>query len=277
MTLYMHTTLAPKQSMPSRIAQSLLGLGLSLSCAMVWAQADGRAAADKPSAGGFIGLGVGSAPAYQGSDQRRTAGRPVGEYRWANGFYLGGRDGLAGFQMNATPQLRLGLALGMDGGRKESDASALAGMGDLEAKATLHASAKFALSEALALSSSLQMGAGSAGKGGLLNVGVGYTLPVGERTRLTLNMGATLANADYMQDYFGVSAAQALASGYSVYTPSSGLRDISAGLSLMHPINRDWMLIGSLTSTTLADSAKRSPLTRSESSQSAFVAVAYNF
>ena len=222
-------------------------------------------------------MGVGSAPVYHGADQRRTAGRLVGEYRWANGFFVGGRDALVGFQTNATPKLRLGLGLGMDGGRKESDASDLAGMGDLEAKVTLHASAKFALSEQVALSSSLQMGAGNAGKGGLLNVGASYTLPVSERTRLSLNMGATLANADYMQDYFGVSAAQALTSGYSVYTPSSGLRDISAGLSLMHPINRDWMLIGSVTSTTLADSAKRSPLTRSESSQSAFVAAAYSF
>jgi outer membrane scaffolding protein for murein synthesis (MipA/OmpV family) len=179
--------------------------------------------------------------------------------------------------MNATPKLQLGIGIGQDGGRKESDSSYLAGMGDIAAKGTVNAFAKYALTEQIAFSSGLQLGAGSSGKGSLLNLGTSYTLPVGATTQLSLNLGATFANTDYMKDYFGVNATQASANGYKIYTPNSGLRDVSVGLSLVHQINKRWVLISGLTSTTLAQSAKDSPLTRSTTSQSAFAAVAYNF
>ncbi|QDL55355.1 MipA/OmpV family protein [Rhodoferax aquaticus] len=252
-------------------------LTLALPCAAAWAQADGKAPAGRPSSGGFIGVGVGSGPTYPGSDQQRTAAVPIGEYRWANGVYVGGRDGLLGVQMSATQQLQLGLAIGMDTGRKESDSSYLAGMGDIAAKGTLNAYAKLALSEQWGLSSSVQLGAGSAGKGGLLNLGASYSIPVAPSTHLSLNAGATLANADYMQDYFGVNSTQASASGYKSYTPSAGLRDVSVGLGLHHQFDRNWMLIGGLTSTSLSNAAKDSPLVRKSTSQNAFVAVAYSF
>lgn len=279
MNYFVHTflTSAPtKRPNSARAARALL-LGLSLPCAVAWAQTDAGNATGRPSSGGSIGIGVGSAPTYQGSDQRRSTGQPIGEYRWANGFFVGGTDALAGFQMNATPKLQLGLGIGQDGGRKESDSSYLAGMGDIAAKGTANAFAKYALSEQIALSSGLQLGAGSSGKGSLLNLGASYTLPVGATTQLSFNLGATLANTDYMQDYFGVNAAQAGASGYKIYTPNSGLRDVSVGLSLIHQIDQRWMLISGLTSTTLAQSAKDSPLTRSTTSQSAFAALAYTF
>lgn len=260
----------------SFIAKALV-LTLALPCAAAWAQADGNSPTGKPTSGGFIGMGVGSGPTYQGSDQQRTAGQAIGEYRWANGVYVGGRDGLLGVQMNATPQLQLGLAIGMDTGRKESDSSYLAGMGDIAAKGTLNAYAKLALTEKWGLSSSIQLGAGSGGKGGLLNLGASYNIPLAQSTHLSLNAGATLANADYMQDYFGVNATQASATGYKSYTPSAGLRDVSVGLGLHHQFDRNWMLIGGLTSTSLSNTAKDSPLVRKATSQSAFAAVAYSF
>jgi MipA family protein len=218
---------------------------------------------------GYMGLGVNVAPRYQGSDESRTRVIPGFEYRWTNG--------LVGFEVSATPELQLGLALGVDEGRKASISRYLAGMGNVDVRGTLNLYAKAAVNDQFSLSTSLQLGAGNSGKGGLLNVDASYGVSLTPATRMSFNVGATLANADYMQDYFGVSAAQASASRYKRYTLGAGCRDVTVGLGLQHQISWEWMLITSLNSTTLANDAKDSSLVRRATSNSAFASVAYSF
>lgn len=235
----------------------------------------------KPSAeaggSGYVGIGVNFAPRYQGSDESRTSGIPGFEYHWANGMFVGGTDGLVGVQLNATPQLHLGLALGLDEGRKESDSRYLTGMGDVVDHGTFNLFAKVAVNDQLGLSTGLQLGTGNSGKGGLLNVGASYGVSLAPATRLSFNVGATLANSEYMQDYFGVSAAQASATGYKRYIPDSGVRDVTVDIGLQHQITREWMLFTTIKSTTLSNAAKESPLVRKATSQSAYAGVAWSF
>ncbi len=255
----------------------LLLAGLALPSAAAWAQTKPSAEDRAAKSGGYVGLGVNAEPRYQGSDESKTKVIPGFEYRWANGLFVGGSDGFVGFQLNATPQVQLGLALGLDEGRKASESRYLKGMGDIAERGTLNLYAKAALNDQFGLSTILQLGAGSSGKGGLLEVGASYAVSLTSDTRMGFNVGASLANADYMQQYFGVNAAQASASGYKRYTPDSGLRDVSVGLDLQHQISRDWILFTRFKSTTLSKSAKNSPLARKATSQSAFAALAYSF
>lgn len=255
----------------------LLVVGIALSSVASWAQTEQTAQTSATKSGGSVGLGVNVAPRYQGADESRTTGMPGFEYRWANGWFVGGADGFIGLQVDATPQLQFGLALGGDDGRKESDSRYLTGMGDVEERATLNVYAKAAVNDRFALTTGLQLGVGNSGKGGLINVGVSYGVPLAPDTRMSINLAGTLANANYMQDYFGVSVAQASASGYKRYTPDAGLRDVTVGISLQHQISREWMLITNLSSTTLSNAAKDSPLVRKATSQSAYAAVAYSF
>lgn len=272
-----HTTPNPTiRSQPAQWAYLLLA-GLALPCASSWAQSKPAAEDSAAKSGGYVGLGVSAAPRYQGSDESKTKVLPGFEYRWANGLFVGGSDGLVGVQFNATPQLQLGLALGVDEGRKASESRYLAGMGNVDARGTLNLYAKAAVTDQLSLGAGLKLGAGNSRKGGLLNLGASYGVSLAPATRMSFNVEANLANADYMQDYFGVSATQASASGYKRYTPKSGLRDVTLGLGLQHQISREWMLFTRLNSTTLSEAAKDSPLVRKVTSQSAFVAVAYSF
>ncbi|MDH4450108.1 MAG: MipA/OmpV family protein [Rhodoferax sp.] len=252
-------------------------LSICLPFSLGLAQADENPSQDAPRAGGFVGLGVATAPAYPGADQIRTIGMPIGEYHWANGVYIGGGDSLVGVKRSVAPQLQVGVGLGAESGRKESDSSYLAGMGNVDDQATLHLHANWAASAQWALRSGLQLGAGHGGKGALLKLEVGYTFPLGAATQLRLSTGASLANADYMQTYFGVTALQARTSAYTAYTPSAGLRDVNVGIGLRHQLNQRWSLMGGLSSTSLAGSAKDSPLVRKASNQSAFAAVVYSF
>jgi outer membrane protein len=255
----------------------LLLAGLALSSTASWAQTKPKAEEVQANSGGYVGLGANAGPRYQGSDESKTRGIPGFEYHWISGLFVGGTDGLVGVRLNATQQLKIGLALGLDEGREESESRYLKGMGDVAARATLNLYAKTSVNEQLGLNTGLQLGIGSSGKGGLLNLGASYGISLTPATRMSFDVEATLANTDYMQDYFGVSAAQASASGYRQYTLSSGLRDVTVSLGSQYRISREWMLFCSLKSTTLSNTAKDSPLVRKATSQSAFIAVAYSF
>jgi MipA family protein len=272
-----HTASAP--AIRPRAAQSayLLLAGLALSSAASWAQTKPAADDSSTKSGGYVGLGLNVEPRYQGSDESKTSAHPGFEYRWSNGLFVGGTDGLVGFQFNAKPQLQLGVALGVDEGRKASKSRHLAGMGDVAERGTLNLYAKAAVNDQLGLNTGLELGAGSSGKGGLFKLGGSYGVSLTPATRVVFNLGATLANANYMQHYFGVNAAQASASGYKSYTPGSGLRDVTVGLDLQHHLSSEWMLFTRLSSTTLSKAAKNSPLVRKATSQSAFAGVAYSF
>lgn len=242
-------------------------------------EAQNKAASENSSdrSSGFVGLGVNVAPRYQGADETRTTVIPGFEYHWTNGLFVGGTDGLVGFQIDAAPQLKLGVALGLDEGREASDSRYLAGMGDVVGRGTLNIHAKAVISEQFGLSAGLRLGSGNFAKGSLLYVGARYGVLLAPTTRMSFNLEATYANADYMQNYYGVSPEQVGASGYTRYTPDSGLRDITIGLELQHNLSREWMLFAKLDSTSLSNELRNSPLVRKGTSQSAFAGIAYSF
>ncbi len=255
----------------------LLLAGLALPSVASWAQTTPTAGDSTTRRGGYVGLGLNVASRFQGSDEFKTTIIPGFEYHWENGLFAGGTDGLVGFQLNAAPKPQIGVALGLDEGRKASDSRYLTGMGNVSARGTLNMHVKAAINDQFGLGAGLRLGSGNSSEGSLLNLGASYDVLLASATRMTFNVDANLANADYMQDYFGVNAAQASASGYKRYTPKAGLRDVTVGLGLQHQISRELMLFGRLTSTTLSNAAKDSPLVRKATSQSAFAGIAYSF
>lgn len=272
-----HTAAIPTiRPLATRCAHIFL-TALALGGAASWAQTNPTAGPSASGSGGYVGIGVNVAPRYQGSDESRTRAIPGFEYRWTNGLFVGGANGLVGAEIDATSELQLGLALGVDEGRKASRSRHLAGLGNIGVRATLNLYARAAVNDQFSLSTRLQMGAGNSGNGALLNVGASYGIPLTPAVRMSLNVGATVANSHYMQGYFGVSAAQAGASRYKRYSPGAGCRDVTVGLGLLHQISREWMLMASVDSTTLANEAKDSPLVRKATGRSVFASVAYGF
>lgn len=224
----------------------------------------------------MLGLGFVSTPVYQGSEQHRLIGAPMFEYRWSNGVFVGG-DGLLGYQLSRSPDLQYGVLLGVDRGRKESDAQALAGMGEVAESLTAGGYAKASLSGGLLLSASLQAGSGKDQAGALLKMGIAYALPVSPAVQVRISANASMANSEYMASYFGVSADQSFRSGYQTYQPEGGMRDASVGLDVVYPLTARWLLIGSVKSTMLLGSSKNSPLVRKSSDNVAMAGLAYTF
>jgi outer membrane scaffolding protein for murein synthesis (MipA/OmpV family) len=222
------------------------------------------------------GLVVLSGPAYAGSDERRERALPLLDFQWANGWFAGVSNGV-GINFSSNPQLRYGVRVTADFGRKESRATALRGMGDIDAKAEGGAFLNVALAEDWQATTSLRYGSGNGGRGLVADVGVLYGTALAPQWRLGASAGLSAVNADYMQTYFGVDASQALRSGYAAYTPRSGLRDARIGASLTYALDQRSALTAAADFNRVLGDAADSPLTRRRDAASAVLVYTYGF
>jgi outer membrane scaffolding protein for murein synthesis (MipA/OmpV family) len=226
--------------------------------------------------GGSIAAVLLAGRQYQGSDERRTLVLPVLDYQWANGWFAGVSNGV-GYNFSSSAQLQYGLRLTAALDRQEGRSSALRGLGDVAAKAEGGAFFNMLSPAGYFFSSSARYGAGQDGKGLLLDLGAGYATSLAPQWRLGVGAAVTVANAAYLQSYFGVTAAQSARSAYAAYTPGAGLRDARVNASLTHVLNPRTSITGAATLSSLLGDAKNSPLTRQKTTASGLLAVSYAF
>ncbi len=231
---------------------------------------------DQPKSGGRVSLAVGAKADHFGSDEARASALPAIEYQWANGWFAGSNRGV-GYNFSKDPTLQYGVGMGLDLGRRESATGALVGMGSIEAKVEYGAFMNFALDRHWRLTSLLRYGSGDTGQGATANLGVNYTLPIAPHWRLDGGASTTWANAQSMQSYFGVTASQSQQSGNAVYSPSAGLRDLSASLKLGYQITPQINVSGGLSATSLMGDARNSALVTRPDTVSANLSVGYAF
>ena len=239
-----------------------------------WAQAPGGGV-------GAVGISATSRPDYTGSPNRELSLRPSLNYQWANGWFAGTERGVGySFGVNPagpSPAAQYGVLLGADLGRKASDSDKLAGMGDVDVRPEVGGFVSYALTAPLRLTSTLRYGSGNSSDGALLNFNAAYSTEIAPGWRASLNASTSLANASYMQSYFGVSQTQSGSSGYAVYAPSGGFKDVSGGLTLSYQLNPRTSISTGLTASALLGDARSSPLTQKPNSISGTLGVRYGF
>ncbi len=265
-------------STPSLLA-SIVVVGATLAATSVHAQAFDAvrlygAAPGKD--GGLVGGAVLAGTEYQGSDERRTSALPVLDYQWANGWFAGTTNGI-GYNFSGSNHMQYGLRLTVDLGRKENRSSALRGMGDVDVKAEFGGFFNYALTPDFSLTSSLRYGAGQEGNGLVVDLGGAYSTQLDAQWRLGVGAGVSLANAEYLQSFFGVTAAQATASGYRASAPKAGVRNARINLALTCIATPRVSVTAGVSANTLLGDAADSPLVRKKTSVSGLLAAAYAF
>ena len=226
--------------------------------------------------GGMVGAAAIAGRMYQGSSERRILLVPLLDYQWKNGWFAGTTNGL-GYNFSRRPDMDYGVRLTADLGRDESRSTALRGLGDVDARPEIGVFYNYSLSPSLALTSSLRYGSGNDKSGMVLDVGAAYSMLLAPQWRLGLGVTATVANADYMQSYFGVTPAQSARSGYAPYTASAGLRDVRASAALTYSITPRVAITTALSASSLQSDAKDSPITRKRSTATGLVSAFYAF
>ena len=262
-----------------RLKHIALATGIALAAPNAFAQAFDAVrlyGASPGKDGGTFGAAVVAAYEYQGSDERSTLLIPLLNYQWANGWFAGVANGI-GYNFSNSPQTQFGLRLTVDKGRKENHASALRGMGNVDPAAEFGAFFNYSLPKGLFLTSSVRYGAGVRKKGLVVDLGAGWLTAIAPNWHLGAGVGFTLANADYMQSFFGVTEAQAAASGYGVYPAGAGARDVRANVAVTYSVDQRTSVTAALSASSLLGDAKGSPLTRKQTSGSVVVGISHAF
>jgi outer membrane scaffolding protein for murein synthesis (MipA/OmpV family) len=81
----------------------------------------------------------------------------------------------------------------------------------------------------------------------------------------------------YMQAFYGVTAQQSARSGYALYTPGAGWRDVRGNASLTYFFTPEWSMTGALTVRALEGDVKRSPIVNEDTPVAGLLALNYSF
>ena len=227
---------------------------------VVWAQ--GKAPPAAPAADWTITLGVEGRvlPAFEGSGRYVLAPYPIIEIRRAGTprSFSSQRDGISVAILEAG-QFRAGPTGKVLLPRRESSDAALQGLGDVGWTFEIGAFAEYWALPWLRTRAEVRQGIG--GHTGIVaEITADAVVPVSETLTLSGGPRVTLATADALRPYFGVTAPQSAASGLPVFSPDGGIRAIGVGAQARQQWSRQWATNLSIEYDRLMGDAARSPV-----------------
>ena len=225
----------------------------------------------------FIGLGVGAYPDYFGSDDYDVGAAPFGRLSlggerfvrlMANevrvnvlddpnwqlgpmGLWRFGRDDVDNAVVDRVHEIDDSISLGVFGGYVWRDPQEIRKMAGVSAWALGDVSNVYN------------------GWTGGLNAYV--TQPAAKMVTLAGGAAFTYGSSDYMDEYFGVTPADSLASGLPVYTPGSGVRDVRGWAVAVLHLSPQWHLGAGVMYSRIVGDAADSPLVSQEGSKNQWV------
>jgi outer membrane protein len=238
---------------------------------------------------GKIGIGVGMAPDYEGSDDTEATPSLFGRYQWDSGRYvaLGGtceagkalrlRANLLSDAQNSTWEMGPVLQLRME--RDDVDNRRVDRMKKIDSATELGAFVGFR-SGPWAASLTFAADVSDEHEGSVTEFAGSYHIPVNDELSLKFGASVSYADEDYMDTYFGVNSKNVGNSGFANYNADDGFKDYGLSATARYTLNQNWGLQGGVTYFRLLNDAKDSPLVDGEGDEnqlSASVAVTYSF
>lgn len=236
---------------------------------------------------GAIGLRTSYAPTYQGASGFKAKLTPgfflrYGRFTITNssGFVTRRADDVVrglGVDLSPSQRFRMNLALRFDQGRKEATDAALTGLGDIKPTIRARLNATYLLEDGWRLGASWSVDALGRGGGNMGDVGFSRELRLTPATVWTFGSALSMAGDRYLQTWYGVNAQQAAATGYPVYEPGAGLRDVAVFTGFRTDLSERWLLLGGAGANRLLGPAADSPLTKDRNGWSANIGLAWRF
>lgn len=202
-------------------------------------------------------------PAYDGSRAYRVLGGPVVNIQYRDIAFASTGEGI-GVNFLRGAYYRVGAAVSYDLGRLErDDYTNLRGFGNISAApvAKIFASYVFSKDFPLVVRISVRDILGGA-NGAVADVG-GYLPLPGSSKQFVMFAGpsVTLATHHFLQNEFGVTPSESLASGHPVFDPRAGLEAAGLGFSSTKFFGDHWLVNLDGAFSKLLGSAGISPLT----------------
>jgi len=164
-------------------------------------------------------------------------------------------------------------------GRDQDDAARLAGLGDIDGGLVLGAYAGYRAGPWFLSASYHHQVTGDEDTGGLLRLAIDHTWRVSPHATLVTSLGTAYASNQYMQTYFGVSAAQATTSVAHLpqFDPSAGFKDVSLSATATVELDPRWTLYLTGRYTRLIGDAADSPVIETENGFFGGAGLSYKF
>lgn len=214
--------------------------------------------------GGFVAVGPGVSPEYDGADTLRVIPFVAGDVRW-NGLEVQVR-GLSGrVDLASDPRLAFGPVANLRLERDDVDGP-VGDLADIDAAVELGGFIAYRFGGgsdgqgALTSEASVVQDVSDSHDGLLATAEVSYAAVRRRSLAVDFDLRATWVDEDYSVTYFGVDAVGAAASGLAEYRPGSGVRDIGAGVTAVYRLTPSLGLVGRAGASYLLDDAADSPI-----------------
>ena len=153
----------------------------------------------------------------------------------------------------------------------------LRGMGDIKGSAIAAPALGYEVTDWLNLQLQAEVPVSQRDNGAALHFGIVSPLYKSAKNSVTLALTGSWGTSMYMQTYYGVSASQSAASGFTQYNAGSGVYAWSTNLNWTYKINQDWSVITEAGFTQLTGDAGNSPLVQRKTSPTGSLKVTYSF
>lgn len=212
-----------------------------------------------------LGFGVEYETAYEGSDEFGLEIEPAGGLQWRQGddvyFFAGEALGWRGVRANTWLFEAL---IGFDEGRKESDSDDghLRGLGEQKEGAELVLQARRAFDADWRYWLVARVVTGADGNLGLFGVGRRFGSQT-DGSGSEVNVVVVAHDSEYANKGFGITAAQAMASGLKETDLSGGLRSVGINYNFRHFVDDHWQIYGEALYEYFGSEVRDSPIARS--------------
>lgn len=215
-----------------------------------------------------IGLGAQVYPSYPGSDKFDVG--PMFDFDRARGgepFHFEAPDESFGFSLFGTGGLQIGPALNFEGARDAEDVGAP--LPKVKFSFEPGAFVSYDFSDSFRLRGEVRKGV-TGHKGWIAVAGSDYVVRDGDAWLFSIGPRLSWSNGRYQDAWFGVSAADALASGLPAYDPGGGLHAVGATASFETQLGPRWGIATYAKYDRLIGDAAKSPVVRALGSRDQF-------
>ena len=209
-----------------------------------------------------LGLAAEAQPVYDGAHAYRLRPGPVINIRYYDLAFFSLGEGL-GVNFLRGDHYLAGVAVTYDLGRRVTDDyTHLHGIGDISPAPVTKAFGSYVLSKKFPLVLRADIRQFVGGANGTVGDLEAYIPLPGSSQKFVMFAGPsiTFASHRYLQSYFGVNAAQSLASGYPEYSPHPGTDAVGAGFSATRFITKHWLINADAAINQLRGSPAESPI-----------------
>lgn len=222
-----------------------------------------------------LGGGLAVVPRYPGAGGMRTRFAPLVSIVYDRRVFLGPL-GIGAVAVH-WKGFRAGPVLGLEGGRRQSDAARLAGLGNISTSVAGGAFVDYRTG-LLAVSAIVRQAIshGANGLSGLFQLNL-HRVFLYRRALLLVGPDAEYGNGDFVRTWFGVSPAQSLSSGLAAYATHAGIVSVGLHAGLTYRMSRHWLLRVFMGVRRLTGVAAGSPIVQRRTQVLAGAGIAYHF